>query len=127
LTGVPKKLRILLSDVRSPSAASAWPGSREIARLTGRRWSLTASSAISWGGLLGWFSGGPFGHQHCRTGRAPSLEIAVRVGRTGERISLPDDHAHFLRPHRGEQLARRGFELGARGDVVEERRAGEEQ
>ena len=51
----------------------------------------------------------------------------MRVGGAAQGVLLADDHAHLLRAHRGEQLARRRLELRARGDVVEERGTGEKQ
>src|SRR5579863_670650 len=66
-------------------------------------------------------------HQHRRAGGAPAFKIPVGVGGAGERISLADHDAYLAGAHRGKQLARGLGEFLARGDVVKERRAGEEQ
>src|SRR2546423_3133832 len=66
-------------------------------------------------------------HQQQLPHRPPSLQVAMRLCRLRKRVLLVHAHLQLAGADHGEEIAGALLELLAPGDVVRERRAGEEQ
>ena len=71
--------------------------------------------------------GGVSDGQNGGAGRFPAFQRAMGLGGVTQREGLPDLNLHFTRQDEVEQFGSRLLQFVARGDVVEQGRASQEQ